>query len=545
MKRPDNNTLFIAALGVFLCAATFIMPPCPVWITDNGSKYLIMRTFDETGSTALQHKDPRCAPTGGFHIRHHNGQLRSFYPEYYPVLCSLFYSKNCERAAAIPAIAATIFCAYLMLKWTKKKLLAALLVCGTPVLFYSFILWEMTLSCAAIFAAVYLALKKRKWVLGGAVAGLSIIFREEAYFAIFALCTALFIFKERKNSLLFLGGSVAAILPVWLWQYIEYGHILGIHGLVYIQGTGEQSTAGILWNYFHHLLRGEPTGRRFETLFIIIPTAVMLFSNFDKSGKSKAIGIFAALAGSVILLLRYTRSGSFSYAAACSTGVFAALPLSWFYFTNIRNLLMRQAKIYRITALFILIYILTVPAVLTRGDVGLIWSARHFMVLLPFIIICGAKSLKFFKFEKQQSLRFIPAAVAVFAVVQQFAGVYSCAVVANECATLENTIRQTGCRSVASDVFYLPEMTPRLWFECDFYDLSAPEKIEKLLQQLPEELVLILSPQPQFRRIADSNLNYLLKFYNIPKPPVHFKQARGSGFIDLFILKIEKKKSIK
>ena len=60
----------------------------------------------------------------------------------------------------------------------------------------------------------------------------------------------------------------------------------------------------------------------------------------------------------------------------------------------------------------------------------------------------------------------------------------------------------------------------------------------------PEQLVLILSPMPQFRRIADSNLNYLLKFYNIPAPPIHFKQARGSGFIDLFILKIEKKKSI-
>ena len=166
------------------------------------------------------------------------------------------------------------------------------------------------------------------------------------------------------------------------------------------------------------------------------------------------------------------------------------------------------------------------------------------MVLLPFVIICSAKSIKFFKFEKMQSLRFLPAAVAAFAVLQQFAGVYSCAAVAKESAALENTIRQTGCKNVASDVFYLPEMTPRLWFECDFYDLSAPEKIEKLISAPPEQLVLILSPMPQFRRIADSNLNYLLKFYNIPAPPIHFKQARGSGFIDLFILKIEKKKSI-
>ena len=541
MKRPDSNTIFIAALGIILCAATFIMPPCPVWITDNGSKYMVMRTFDEKGTTALQHTAPECAPTGGFHIQHHKGELRSFYPEYYPVLCSLFYSKSCERAAALPAIFGTLFSAYLMLKWTKKKTLAALLALGTPLLFYSFILWEMTLSCAAIFGAVYLGMRKKQWLGAGAVAGISVIFREEAYFVILSLSAAMLLFKEYKNALRFLCGAACGILPVWLWQYIEFGHILGLHGNVYISGTGEQSVSGIVWNYFHHLLRGEPTGKKYETLFIIIPAAIILVSNFGKTAILKAAGIFSALAASVILLLRYTQSGSFCYAAACSTGVFAALPLSWFYFANIGKLLTRKAKNYRILAAFVLIYILTVPAVLTRGDVGLIWSARHFMVLLPFIVILFAGSIKFFQFKKMQSMRFLPVAVAVFAVLQQFAGVYSCAAVANESFELENTIRKTGCKAVASDVFYLPEMTPRLWFECDFYDLSEPDKIEKLTGILPEKMVLILSPQPQFRRIADSNLRYLLNFYTIPSAPIHFKKARGSGFIDLLILKVERK----
>ena len=541
MKYLSGNTVFIAALGIILCAATFIMPPCPVWITDNGSKYMIMRSFDENGTTALHHKAPECAPTGGFHIQHHKGELRSFYPEYYPVICSLFYSKSCERGAAFPAIAATLFCAYLMLKWTKKKSLAALLVCGTPLLFYSFVLWEMTISCAAVFGAVYLGIRKKQWTAAGTVAGISVIFREEAYFVIFALTAAMLIFKEYKNALRLLCGAACGIIPVWVWQYVEFGHILGLHGNVYIQGTGEQSSAGILWNYFHHLLRGEPTGRKFEILYIMIPAAIMLISNFGRTAILKAAGIFTALAASVILLLRYTQSGSFCYAAACSTGVFAALPLSWFYFTNIGKLLTSQAKNYRILAAFVLIYILTVPAVLTRGDVGLIWSARHFMVLLPFFVILSAKSIKFFQFRKMQSMRFLPAAVAVFAILQQFAGVYSCAAVAKESFELETTIRQTGCKAVASDVFYLPEMTPRLWFECDLYDLSQPEKIERLTKILPEEMLLILSPQPQFRRIGDSNLRYLLNFYNIPAPPVHFKKPRGSGFIDLFIFKLERK----
>jgi hypothetical protein len=195
--------------------------------------------------------------------------------------------------------------------------------------------------------------------------------------------------------------------------------------------------------------------------------------------------------------------------------------------------------------LFVLSALLTVPAVLTRSDVGLIWSARHFMFLMPALVILSGKSLKNFTAFSGRKNLILPSLLAAFAILQQLTGIYSLYAVSNECRSLENTVRQMQTAVIASDVFYLPEMTPRLWFECDFYDLSAPEKIEKLLQQLPEELVLILSPQPQFRRIADSNLNYLLKFYNIPKPPVHFKQARGSGFIDLFILKIEKKKSIK
>ena len=114
--------------------------------------------------------------------------------------------------------------------------------------------------------------------------------------------------------------------------------------------------------------------------------------------------------------------------------------MGWFFFSDIRNALTRQTKIYLILALFVLVYIVTVPAVLTRGDVGLIWSARHFMVLIPALVILSAKSVK--NIDLPTARETLPAVAALLALGQQLAGVYSLRQISNECRELENTIRE-------------------------------------------------------------------------------------------------------
>lgn len=530
----------MGALTAILAVTAFILPPVPVWITDNGSKYIIMRTFKEYNTVKLRHNAPQLAPTGGFHIQHHEETLRSFYPEYYPVICSFFYSKNCERAASVPAIAGTLLCAYIVLLWTKSKILSSMTAFGTALFFYSFTLWEMTLSCAAITAAIYLVLKKRRFLEGGLLMGASIFLREEAYFAVGCLAFSLAVFKEFKSAMLFLAGAVAGMVPFWIHQYIEFGHIFGLHGKIYLAGTGQQSAAGILWNYFHHLLRGEPTGRRFETLFTIIPVILMLCSGVTCCKKFKVGAVLAAIVSGFILLTRYTQCSGYSYAAACSTGFFAATPVSWLFLADIRNQLFRQGKTYRILAVFVLTALLTVPAVLTRGDVGLIWSARHFMFLMPVLVILCGKNLKNFSaFTGKQNL-VLPVILAVFAVTQQASGIYSLHAVSKECQLLENIIRKTDTDIVASDVFYLPEMTPRLWFEKTTLDISKPENIQKIIDIYPQEILVILSASPQFRRISNTQLSKFFQYYT-PEKPVFFKLDRGTGFIDLILVKLTAK----
>ena len=537
MKFSSQNFLFVGALAAVLAVIAFILPPAPVWITDNGSKYIIMRTYSEHNTVKLQHCAPELAPTGGFHIQHHEKNLRSFYPEFYPVLCSYFYSRNCERACAIPAAAGTLICAFLVLLWTKSKPLSTITALGTALFFYSFVLWEMTLSCAAITGALYLVLKKRRYLEGGLLMGASIFLREEAYFAVACLAFALAVFKEFKPAAIFLAGAVAGMVPSWIHQYIEFGHILGLHGKIYIAGTGTQSPAGILWNYFHHLLRGEPTGKKFETLFTIIPTFFMLYCGVSSNRKLKVCSVSLAIAAGCILLIRYVQNSGYSYSAACSTGFFAAVPAAWLFIADIRNNLTRQAKQYRILAVFVLTALLTVPAVLTRGDIGLIWSARHFMFLMPAVVILSGKSMKHFAVFSGRKNLILPSLLAAFAIAQQLAGVYSLYAVSNECSMLENTIRKMRTGIVASDVFFLPEMTPRLWFENITVDISKTDNVRKLIELRPKEILLVLSATPQFRRVPGTVLSEILKHYT-PEQPVSFNTGRGTGFINLVIAKL-------
>ena len=527
----------MGALAAVLAVTAFILPPAPVWITDNGSKYIIMRTFHEHKSVKLQHFAPELAPTGGFHIQHFEKTLRSFYPEFYPVLCSFFYSKKCERACAIPAIAGTLICAWIVLLWTKSRTLCAVTAFGTALFFYSFVLWEMSLSCAAVTGSLYLALKKRRFIEGGLLMGASIFLREEAYFAVACFAFALAVFKEYKMAALFVAGAIAGMVPAWVHQYIEFGHILGLHGKIYIAGTGSQSATGIIWNYFHHLLRGEPTGKRFETLLSIVPAAFMLCCGLSSCRKLKVCSVALAIVSGFILLVRYLQTPGYSYAAACSTGFFAAVPAAWPFIADLRRCLTRQAKIYRILTVFCLTALLTVPAVLTRGDVGLIWSARHFMFLMPVIVILSGKCCRDLVLFSDKKLLIIPALLAAFAIAQQLAGVYTLYAVSNECRMLEESIRNTRTGIVASDVFYLPEMTPRIWFENITIDISKQENVQKLLDLRPKEMLLVLSAAPQFRRIPDQLLSVILQHYNTGQP-VKFKNRCGTGFIDLVMAKL-------
>ena len=217
IMKSRCRTAFTAALLILgvLALISLAFPQLPLWITDNGNKYIVMRNFAEYGTTAIKHPAPEFFPDGNFHFVKHRGGIRSFYPEYYPVLASYPFRIFGECGVRWLSMLGSVAAAGVLALALKKRFTSGLLVFATPLLFFSFLLWEMTWSVC--FAAVaWLLLMNKKHFPAGAVLGASLLLREEAYFLVFAFAAALFCDRELKSALKLGAGFLGAALWIWL-----------------------------------------------------------------------------------------------------------------------------------------------------------------------------------------------------------------------------------------------------------------------------------------------------------------------------------------
>ena len=168
-STPLRNALL--TLGVLALFSLFL-PELPIWITDNGNKYIVMRNQAQYGTAEIRHPEPEFFPDGGFHFVKHRGSIRSFHSEYYPKLLSYVVRPFGERAAMWMSMLGTALAVWLtgVAMDRKTRGMSWALALATPMFFFSFLLWEMTWSVC--FAVAALALLQRKHALAaGAVIG--------------------------------------------------------------------------------------------------------------------------------------------------------------------------------------------------------------------------------------------------------------------------------------------------------------------------------------------------------------------------------------
>ena len=132
------------------------------------------------------------------------------------------------------------------------------------------------------------------------------------------------------------------------------------------------------------------------------------------------------------------------------------------------------------------------------------------------------------------------AALALgFSLAIELFGLRALAGVTEETARLTGTLRAMKPEVVISDLFFLPEQTPQLFFEKRWLfvkdDASAAELPALLARHGVREAVLVLSPR--FRNLSDEALRRLLASMPLTAPPERF-QAPVSGFLELFIGKL-------
>ena len=542
MNSKSRTLIFWGAAFLLLAGAFFALKPGALWITDNGNKYIMMRNFANGGGLLIPHPVPELFPTGGFHFIPAERGAYSFYPEYLSFFTAPFYKLSGERGALFFPLTATLL--LLFMAWRCWHLPPPVVLLSTPLFFYSLLLWEMTPSVFLATISLLLA-ERKKFTAAGAVLGVSLLMREEAYFLFAAMCGALLFTRNFRALLKFAAGFLCAAFPIWIYQWSFHGHILGTHGKNYYVNNNANFTIvsqfkAAFFNCFHHLFRFDGWER---SGFNLLAWSAPLPLAAGDAPRFKAWKILKYGASIIYLdAMLFLCTGLFFhkntiYAGSMLTGFLTAAPVllgftvNWHAFVRCRK--------FRIMALAALLYMIAVPFLMTASDVGLVWGARHFLVLLPLLVylsFCGFRLMGIprFSFSSFSRKQLIPSAALLLSVFIQLFGVFALHRVSGESFRIEQKLLAAPEKIIVTDLFYLPEQMPRLFFEKTILQVISAGDLEILSKWLQKQnevnFIIILSPQ--FRRMNDAVLKSLLERYPLTAPPE--KMTGKGGFPDFF-----------
>lgn len=131
----------------------------------------------------------------------------------------------------------------------------------------------------------------------------------------------------------------------------------------------------------------------------------------------------------------------------------------------------------------------------------------------------------------------LPVTAAAAGIVIQLYGVWALYHVSGECRSMEQKILSRPEKVIVTDIFYLPEQMPRLFFEKTVLQLITHDDLKKfehfLRKTENKKFLLLLSPDPRFRRMPDDVLKKLLTRFPLTAHPERV-EAKGK-FPDFFI----------
>lgn len=544
MSVSCRTVLYCSTAVFLLLGALFCLKPGALWITDNGNKYIMMRHFAQGGGKIIPHAVPELFPTGGFHfIKVPEGAV-SFYLPYLSALTAPFYALCGERGALVFPLLATLL--LLGLAWKYWHIPPPVLLLSTPLFFYSLVLWEMTPGACLVLAALLLTAKKR-FCLAGFLLGSSLLMREEGYFVCAALGGALLLTGRFRSMAAMLAGFLGAALPLWGYQWLSDGHFLGWHGkMYYLNNNAHFSLSSqvkvVFFNWFHHLFRFDGWGTsklNWLAWSALLPLAAGALPKFKSCVKIKCAAGAVYLVCMAFLAAGVWFQKDVIFTASLLTGLFTATPVIAGFMINWRPFL--KVRTFRVLTLFILLYTVAVPVLMTANDIGLVWGSRHFLVLLaPLVFLSGAGMR--LTFGKVRGKLFFAAAAAVSIAIQIF-GLYALERVSTDSFSVEQNLLARKEKVMVTDVFYIPEQMPRLFFEKTLLQVITPRDVQHLKKYLQKEKIkeVLLVLSPRFRQMDDAVLKELLTALPLTAPPE--KVTGKSGFPDLWIAPLKSREA--
>jgi hypothetical protein len=317
-----------------------------------------------------------------------------------------------------------------------------LTIFATPMFFYSIELWDHSLAAALAAWSVYLVARglvtgSPAWfVLAGMLVGLGLGQRPELY--MFAICLgvgAIWVTgRQWRPVLLVVAGGLITAVPIWLWQYAQVGHPLGMAMATHLFGYGEPP-------YLQSVASGYPwflkTSRK---LFVIeahapitfisslsIITGLITFILVVRVKKWQRLWVWRTVAavfltGHALLIIRVLQPST-------SIGVLATLPLMILTLMFIERSVPKQPVRQVYEFVFVVAFLFFIGMLLiwpTFG--GLQWGSRYMLSFFPLAVYLAFYNyhalLPIWSDWRGRALRQLMVAVLVISVLLQVSGFY-------------------------------------------------------------------------------------------------------------------------
>ncbi len=494
MKRSSE---VLALAGTTLIVSVVIIATQPrdvFWGTDSGARYIQMRTFLRTGGMAIEHRFPL-----GHHFVTIRGKTYSMWSPTFALAASPFYTAFGLPGLFVLPIAGTLLLIALLPMLTNGSIAAngILVVFGTPFLWYSVVFWEHTLA-AAIAVAAFLLAERERPLLAGLLAGISTLLREEGYIVIAAVALAmLFTRRAPRQVMLFAAGALMPLIPWWAVNWTLFGNPLGLHAAIY----SSIARGGKLSNFFPFLF--EFSSVRPANILLVLPAIVLIALSPFRIPSPIRVTLFAmTAAGFAALTFLLLRSAAPIRETLYLQGLFPAIPFSAAMFLSIPQLWNER----RFRLVTVAGGILLTTLAVNQSDFGVLWGSRHYLWLVPLIIVMAAESL-----AHKDSLIAIGAAAVLLGVsfTIQFEGIGILRSKLRFSERVLQAVRNDPADVVLTDVFWIPEDLGTAFFEKNFGVVRSDGELATALNVAGHRPFLFVAAR-QFRLVSNRGFATLL-----------------------------------
>lgn len=280
MKNNKHMGLFVWIAIFFFIFYLILVASRPqgvFWSVDEGGKFLYLQNVLRTGDARAdlvylgREIDPQLKYVPFVYWAKQDSKIFSWWPVAISLLSLPFYQLfGWMGLYILPAAAGglcTLFTGLITQHLCPKSKWAGItasMITGlaTPILFYSIMFWEHTLSVALILAAFWIALRnldrnEQRWmVLAGILASLSMYLRTESGTIIIALGIGMLWLRRWKSLFRFSAGVISTALGWLLFNWLIMGHpisrqfdiIVGSNSFRGLETAGPKFLGYILFN---------------------------------------------------------------------------------------------------------------------------------------------------------------------------------------------------------------------------------------------------------------------------------------------------------